>query len=107
MSGGAGIVHFCVALGWTEIPQFCFVLGVFVLALRGVCDSTVDAAGLWWVWDGLLMAIVWRQHFLCSSVQLQSCDCGDVFGELRFPPHQRAFSALVFLDLDTDTKRDQ
>lgn len=35
MSGGAGIVHFCVALGWTEIPQFCFVLGVFVLALRG------------------------------------------------------------------------
>lgn len=27
--------HFCVALGWTEIPQFCFVLGVFVLALRG------------------------------------------------------------------------
>lgn len=100
MSGGSGSVHVCVALGWTEIPEFCF----FCAGPLWACDSTVDAAGLRWVWDGLLVAIVWRQHFLCSSVQLQSCDRGDVSRELWFPPHQRAFSALVFLDLNTQTE---
>lgn len=53
---------------------------------------------------GLLVAVVRGHDFFRSSVQLQGCDSGDVFGELRFPPHQWAFSALISLDLDTETE---
>lgn len=48
VSGGAGTVQFCVVLGWTKIPEFCCCAGP-----RRACGSSVDAAGLRWIWRGL------------------------------------------------------
>lgn len=85
-------------LGWTEKPEFCCCAGH---CGSTVVDSAAAAAGLQWICGGLLLAVVRCQHFLGSPVQLQGRDSADVPGEFRFPPHKRALSTLIFLDLDT------
>lgn len=61
--------------------------------------SSAAAAGSWWIRGGLLVAVVRRYHFIGSPMHLQGRDGADVPGEFGFPPHQRALSTLIFLDL--------
>lgn len=60
-----------------------------------------DRLCCWFQWvSGSFLLAFRSQHVLGSPVQLQGRDSADVFGEFRFPPHQRALATLLFLDLE-------
>lgn len=71
---------------------------VCVLCLAEMSRRVSVADGFcWFQWVSLAFG---REHVLGSPVQLQGRDGADVSGQFGFPPHQRALSTLLLLDLN-------
>lgn len=80
---GGGVHRGCVCCAWLKRVAGC----LWLILSAGFSGSRCSLA-------------FGCEHVLGSPVQLQGRDGADVSGQFRFPPHQRALSTLLLLELN-------